>query len=64
MAFFVSNAQTDETYPNSGWYYIKENKDGDEFIYGPFFTKYEALDHMSGGSYVDYQLEDSKEYLD
>ena len=61
MVFYIGQSDIDLTYQSVGWYYIKENEDGDEFTYGPYFTKYEALDHMTDGAYTDYMLEDRKE---
>lgn len=64
MVFYIGHSDVDLTYPSPGWYYIRENDDGDEYTYGPYYSKNEALDHMTDGAYseyVDYKLEDRKE---
>jgi hypothetical protein len=54
MPYYVSAANVTPDEPGPGFYYVREDEDGNEKIVGPFATKAEALDHESDGAYSDY----------
>ncbi len=54
MAYYVSPSDCTCAEPVSGWFYTREDEDGNEEIVGPFATKTAALDDESGGAYSDY----------
>lgn len=47
MAYYVSYSQCTTDEPSPGWYYSRENEDGDTAIFGPFVSKRAALDAES-----------------
>jgi len=65
MPYFISHSELTCAEPSSGWFYLRENDDGNETIVGPFATKAEALDDESDGAYSSYlesKREDRDEY--
>jgi hypothetical protein len=53
-AYYVSYADCTSVEPSPGWYYSREDEDGNESIVGPFASKHEALDEMSDGAYSSW----------
>jgi hypothetical protein len=60
MAYYVSYSDCTPEEPSSGWYYSKEDEDGNETIRGPFASKADALDDESDGAYSSW-LESKRE---
>jgi hypothetical protein len=61
MVYYVHYNDCNSAEPYPGWYYIREDKNGNEKIFGPFLTKYEANEDLSEQEYSrDYKLEDEK----
>lgn len=55
MVYFVNASNVTPDEPSPGWYYAKEDEDGNADIVGPFQSKREALDDMSDGAYSEWE---------
>lgn len=60
MAYYVSYADCTTDEPSPGWYFTKEDEDGNETRFGPFASKADALDEESDGAYSSW-LESKRE---
>lgn len=54
MPYYVSYSQCTPDEPSPGWYYSREDEEGETTILGPFVSKRDALDSESNGAYSDW----------
>lgn len=52
--YYVSHEKCTPDEPSPGWYFSREDEDGNERICGPLSSKHEALDQMSDGAYSEW----------
>jgi len=53
MAYYISASNCTPEEPQPGWYYLRQDDDG-ESIVGPFWSKADALDDETDGAYSEW----------
>lgn len=61
MTYYVNRDGVTPDEPSPGWYYSRENEDGETTIIGPFASRSEALDDESDGAHSEWQRERHEE---
>lgn len=59
MPYKISGSYITPDMPSPGWYYNHTAEDGTEQVFGPFYSREDALDHESDGAYSSW-LEDKR----
>ena len=61
MPYYVNSASVTPGESSPGWYYSREDEDGNETIVGPFSSKHEALDDETDGAYSEWKAQRRKD---